>query len=216
MGKADDCSISNPGTFLAAFVISSGAWSGAGFDDFALGALLLILNLLIILWAGIACYNLYSADIREHAWRRALTPQQMAIVNVVMRHQSNEDGAHNTTFADGIHEGVIELTSIEPTSTNVLDSRTINSKKILNLAVLQAEDVRLLARIGQGSFGEVFKGVCMGQTVAVKTMLQIKEETVKSFRAEILMTATLRHPNIVNFIGACWSQELMCLVLEVD
>jgi len=38
--------------------------------------------------------------------------------------------------------------------------------------------------------------------------------TVHSFRAEILLTATLRHPNIVNFVGACWGKELTCLVLE--
>lgn len=33
-------------------------------------------------------------------------------------------------------------------------------------------------------------------------------------RAEILLTAHLRHPNIVQFVGACWGRELMCLVLE--
>jgi len=38
--------------------------------------------------------------------------------------------------------------------------------------------------------------------------------TVHSFRAEIVLTATLRHPNIVNFVGACWGKELTCLVLE--
>jgi serine/threonine protein kinase len=31
---------------------------------------------------------------------------------------------------------------------------------------------------------------------------------------KILLTATLRHPNIVNFVGACWGRKLTALVLE--
>jgi len=44
-------------------------------------------------------------------------------------------------------------------------------------------------------------------------MLNLSEQSVRAFRAEILLSASLRHPNIVNFVGACWSKELMCLVL---
>ena len=35
-----------------------------------------------------------------------------------------------------------------------------------------------------------------------------------AFRAEILLTATLKHANIVGFVGACWSRELVALLLE--
>jgi serine/threonine protein kinase len=65
------------------------------------------------------------------------------------------------------------------------------------------------------SFCQVFKGTVLGQPVAVKTMLTVTEKGVKEFRNEILLTSTLRHPNIVSFVGACWGQELICLVLEV-
>eukprot|EP00615_Pteridomonas_danica_P008702 CAMPEP_0114357348 /NCGR_PEP_ID=MMETSP0101-20121206/21558_1 /TAXON_ID=38822 ORGANISM="Pteridomonas danica, Strain PT" /NCGR_SAMPLE_ID=MMETSP0101 /ASSEMBLY_ACC=CAM_ASM_000211 /LENGTH=375 /DNA_ID=CAMNT_0001500063 /DNA_START=433 /DNA_END=1557 /DNA_ORIENTATION=+ len=69
-------------------------------------------------------------------------------------------------------------------------------------------------KIGAGAFGEVFKGSFNGNTVAIKTMINVTEKTAKLFRAEILLTATLKHPNIVNFIGTCWGRELTCLVLE--
>jgi len=36
--------------------------------------------------------------------------------------------------------------------------------------------------------------MCLGQPVAVKTMFEVTEDNVKDFRAEILLTATLRHP----------------------
>ena len=44
--------------------------------------------------------------------------------------------------------------------------------------------------------------------------MQVSEENAKAFRAEILLTATLKHANIVGFVGACWSRELVALLLE--
>ena len=40
------------------------------------------------------------------------------------------------------------------------------------------------------------------------------EENALAFRAEILLTATLKHANVVGFVGACWSRQLVALVLE--
>ena len=68
---------------------------------------------------------------------------------------------------------------------------------------VRARDVVMIRKVGQGSFGEVFKATCLGEPVAVKVLLEITEETVVGFRSEILLTASLRHPNIVSFKGAC-------------
>jgi len=92
--------------------------------------------------------------------------------------------------------------------------REKKQNQLLQQYLLKPKDVKLDKRIGAGAFGEVFKGKCLTQDVAIKTMIDITENNVKSFKAEILLTATLRHPNIVNFVGACWGRELMCLVLE--
>ena len=50
--------------------------------------------------------------------------------------------------------------------------------------------------------------------MAIKTILTVTEASVKSFRAEVVLTATLRHPSIVNFVGSCWGKELICLMLK--
>jgi len=55
---------------------------------------------------------------------------------------------------------------------------------LLIFSSLAALDVKL----------KVFRGKCLGEAVAVKTMLEVNEDNVKAFRAEILLTATLRHP----------------------
>ena len=74
--------------------------------------------------------------------------------------------------------------------------------------------VKTLAPFLLSSTCQVFKGTVLGQPVAVKTMLTITDESVKAFRDEILLTATLRRPNMVAFVGACWGADLMALCLE--
>ena len=60
----------------------------------------------------------------------------------------------------------------------------------------------------------MFKGTCFGQPCAIKTMKEVTEVLAEGFRAEILLTANLRNPNIVHFVGACWGQQLAALLLE--
>jgi hypothetical protein len=36
--------------------------------------------------------------------------------------------------------------------------------------------------------------------VAIKTVIDVTDENLRSFREEILLTASLKHPNIVNFV----------------
>ena len=67
---------------------------------------------------------------------------------------------------------------------------------------------------------QVFLGSLRGQPVAVKTLLEVNQTTVRAFRHEILITASLHHPNIINFKGATWGRDLsVCLynsILLID
>jgi hypothetical protein len=73
------------------------------------------------------------------------------------------------------------------------------SAAVLQQYLVKAKDVKLAKKVGAGSFGEVFRGTYLGrQPVAVKTMLHVTEASARTFRKEILLTATLHHPNIVS------------------
>ena len=71
-------------------------------------------------------------------------------------------------------------------------------------------------KVGEGSFGEVFRGTWLGTTVAVKTMHSEESSILKmdKFLTEIALTSTLHHPNIVLFYGACVEVPNICLVME--
>lgn len=71
--------------------------------------------------------------------------------------------------------------------------------------------------IGKGSFGEIRQAKWRGTTVAVKTIrpsLSKDREVVKDFINEVELLVKLRHPNIVQFLGAVVTQSPLMLVTE--
>jgi len=175
-------------TFFAALIIISSALAVFHLHPLELGILLLLMNCSVLVLSLSWCVSRYMRESQERLWRNALTSEQLGILEKVMGDKSDAAGTKE-------------------------DSRC-EELDLLKKHLLNPKDVELLQRVGAGSFGEVFKGSFKGQPVAVKTMLNVTEKDVRAFRSEILLTATFRHPNIVHFVGACWGQELVCLVLE--
>ncbi|KAL6843180.1 hypothetical protein ACP4OV_026893 [Aristida adscensionis] len=72
----------------------------------------------------------------------------------------------------------------------------------------------------QGAFGRLYKGTYNGVDVAIKLLErpQTKPEKARmlerQFVQEVMMLATLRHPNIVKFVGACRKPGVWCIVTE--
>ncbi|RLN58291.1 hypothetical protein BBJ28_00025367 [Nothophytophthora sp. Chile5] len=73
---------------------------------------------------------------------------------------------------------------------------------------LQFESLVFEKALSKGASGEVWVCEYAGQTVAVKRLLQTKEqkaEDVQAFAEEIALNASLQHPNIGAFIGVAWN-----------
>jgi serine/threonine protein kinase len=71
--------------------------------------------------------------------------------------------------------------------------------------------------IGKGSFGEIRKAIWRGTPVAVKTIrpsLSNDRMVVKDFTQEVELLVKLRHPNIVQFLGAVTRQPPLMLITE--
>ncbi|CAN4094573.1 unnamed protein product [Withania somnifera] len=72
----------------------------------------------------------------------------------------------------------------------------------------------------QGAFGKLYKGTYNGEDVAIKLLerpghdLERARSMEQQFNQEITMLATLKHPNIVRFIGACRKSIVWCIVTE--
>ncbi|ETP38669.1 TKL protein kinase [Phytophthora nicotianae P10297] len=74
---------------------------------------------------------------------------------------------------------------------------------------------RLIAR---GANGEVWRGTCGSQVVAIKQLLPEKrhdESHVMLFSNEVRLASSLEHPNIVRFVGLSWNRVCdLCIVSE--
>ncbi|KAJ9510733.1 hypothetical protein QJQ45_027633, partial [Haematococcus lacustris] len=99
---------------------------------------------------------------------------------------------------------------------------------------LDFNEIEIIRNIGQGSFGDVVLGNFRGTKVAVKRMrgigqayeengpspsmlplfAHVGQDAVELFEREIEIMATIRHPNVVTFIGACHTPPNVCLVTE--
>ncbi|KAK4755825.1 hypothetical protein SAY87_009582 [Trapa incisa] len=72
----------------------------------------------------------------------------------------------------------------------------------------------------QGAFGRLYKGTYNGEEVAIKILERPEDNPERAllmeqqFQQEVMMLATLRHPNIVRFIGACRKPLVWCIVTE--
>eukprot|EP01103_Thecamoeba_quadrilineata_P014223 TRINITY_DN417_c0_g1_i3.p1 TRINITY_DN417_c0_g1~~TRINITY_DN417_c0_g1_i3.p1 ORF type:complete len:233 (-),score=24.91 TRINITY_DN417_c0_g1_i3:557-1255(-) len=76
-----------------------------------------------------------------------------------------------------------------------------------NLSISQfnmgGSDVIIGEMIGTGSFGQVYKGTWRSLDVAVKRLPDVfKPDQHRDFVKEIQLLSMLRHPNIVQFLGA--------------
>lgn len=72
----------------------------------------------------------------------------------------------------------------------------------------------------QGAFGKLYRGTYNGEDVAIKILERPENSPEKAqfmeqqFQQEVMMLATLKHPNIVRFIGACRKPMVWCIVTE--
>ncbi|KAK1260492.1 Serine/threonine-protein kinase EDR1 [Acorus gramineus] len=78
-------------------------------------------------------------------------------------------------------------------------------------------DFSASAVIGKGSFGEILRAFWRGTPVAVKRILPSLSDdrlVTQDFRHEVNLLVKLRHPNIVQFLGAVTERKPLMLITE--
>lgn len=88
---------------------------------------------------------------------------------------------------------------------------------------IEFDELVMEKQIGEGGFGLIYRARWRETTVAVKLLKPdlMREETIKDFLSsfplivdECFAMESLRHPNIVMFMGACTKLPNLAIVLE--
>ncbi|OWM63963.1 probable serine/threonine-protein kinase SIS8 [Punica granatum] len=81
---------------------------------------------------------------------------------------------------------------------------------------IQWEDLQIGEEIGQGSYAVVHRGIWKGSDVAIKVYCsnEYGEKILRDYKKEIDIMKRLRHPNVLLFMGAVYSQERLAIVTE--
>ncbi|CAN6921684.1 unnamed protein product, partial [Brassica oleracea] len=81
--------------------------------------------------------------------------------------------------------------------------------------VIEVATDRFGNKLGQGGFGEVFKGTLPnGTEVAVKRLSKTSAQGAQEFKNEVVVVAKLQHRNLVKLHGFCLEGEEKILVYE--
>ncbi|CAN1175817.1 Serine/threonine-protein kinase STY17 [Linum perenne] len=80
-------------------------------------------------------------------------------------------------------------------------------------------DQRLLKheeKIASGSYGDLYRGVYLGQDVAIKVLRSehLNSSQVDEFSHEVAILREVQHINVVQFVGACTEYPNLCIVTE--
>ncbi|KZT26137.1 kinase-like protein [Neolentinus lepideus HHB14362 ss-1] len=120
-----------------------------------------------------------------------------------------------TEAEDGILSIQHKLDYLEDAMERVFLQKILNAMIRVSGSTTSASDDFLITpldiiihehkKLGQGGFAAVYQGDWKGTTVAVKVIDNAVHERV--FRKEISVWKNLRHPNILQFLGACYTGE---------
>ncbi|GAU20670.1 hypothetical protein TSUD_230840 [Trifolium subterraneum] len=132
-----------------------------------------------------------------------------------------EPKATNLVIEDEVQkqqEGLPLVSSKESTGGHAISlSKGKSESNSVVECEIQWKDLQLRKEIGQGSYAIVYHGIWNASDVAVKVYFAngYTEETLQDYKKEVDIMKRLRHPNVLLFMGAIYSQEKHAIVTEL-
>eukprot|EP01023_Acetabularia_acetabulum_P006292 TRINITY_DN12628_c1_g1_i3.p1 TRINITY_DN12628_c1_g1~~TRINITY_DN12628_c1_g1_i3.p1 ORF type:complete len:361 (+),score=47.93 TRINITY_DN12628_c1_g1_i3:31-1083(+) len=98
---------------------------------------------------------------------------------------------------------------------SVVNLRSLNDFGIDPAWEIDPQDITLGPMIGEGEFGQVFRGNWHGTAVAVKVLKRADDIALGDFRTELNVLSKVHHPNAVQFLGACTKKAPFMMITEL-
>eukprot|EP00008_Paramoeba_atlantica_P015657 CAMPEP_0201476460 /NCGR_PEP_ID=MMETSP0151_2-20130828/1659_1 /ASSEMBLY_ACC=CAM_ASM_000257 /TAXON_ID=200890 /ORGANISM="Paramoeba atlantica, Strain 621/1 / CCAP 1560/9" /LENGTH=317 /DNA_ID=CAMNT_0047856823 /DNA_START=38 /DNA_END=988 /DNA_ORIENTATION=- len=91
-----------------------------------------------------------------------------------------------------------------------------DSEAVVSTVSIAYDELTFQEQLGSGGFSTVFSGTCRGIPVAIKLLKRkyLPEKLLALFAKEIEVMESLRHPNVLNYLGVCLEGDNFMVVTE--
>lgn len=97
-----------------------------------------------------------------------------------------------------------------------LPSLSLNSVPTDHAYGIDMKEVKIMEKIGRGSFGDIYKAEWHGTEVAVKKIPfnTINDDLIQEMLNEARIMESIRHPNVLSLMGCCPRPPEVCIIME--
>ncbi|GAB2222902.1 hypothetical protein Droror1_Dr00017033 [Drosera rotundifolia] len=139
----------------------------------------------------------------------------------ILNHQGLKR-VNNYSVANSVHRGRVTHYLSDDGLAQALMDPSVPTGGLENFEqwTIDLRKLNMGPAFAQGASGKLYRGTYEGEEVAIKLLERPENDIEKAqvmeqqFQQEVMMLATLRHPNIVRFIGACRKPMVWCIVTE--
>ncbi|XP_062622322.1 focal adhesion kinase 1-like isoform X3 [Saccostrea cucullata] len=162
-------------------------------------------------------------DISTSLWtRKASMDWQLSVEEALTRLEKGDSipRTPKSSMKKSGHKDIIHHDRISDYAEIVEDEGDYSTPAARNFE-LKREDIKLLEVLGEGQFGDVFKGLFtdkdgLQSAVAVKTCKEDNEDSMmEKFLEEALIMQQFDHPHIIHLVGICSETLPVWIVMEL-
>ncbi|KAK9714891.1 hypothetical protein RND81_06G128300 [Saponaria officinalis] len=131
-----------------------------------------------------------------------------------LRHYKKKRQQLSTQIFLGAPQGITCM--VVPDPSNIDDIKSLESLHFDFKRIKAAtSNFSIQNKLGQGGFGEVYKGkLPNGEVIAVKRLSKNSYQGISEFKNEVLLVAKLQHRNLVKLLGFCLLGKEQILIYE--